>query len=356
MCSAGLALKVAQALFGADAPQRLPPYLDLASLGTVADCSPLVGESRIIVAEGLPRLLQTARPGLRKLCEATGLSEASVDAVARKLAPRLNASGRLGDTSAVWKLLGRQGDAAAQACLASAHAAHQQTKEWHRRVLAQAQAQVSRLHFRDRYVLVVSGEGWPQGVMGPVASQLAERYGRPAVAIAVNERVGVGSARSVPSVDLLQALTTCQDMLVRFGGHAQACGLTIDVQHVEAFRALLNQRVQEAVGPQGLRRTLLLDLELALGAVAADWVEELQRLRPFGQGNPRPAVLMRRMRLEPKSPRVGWICEGARRVLARGSYAGLRGDSRYDVVVSPSLDGDGTLTLSLRSVKDSTAL
>ena len=361
LCSAGLAFKMAQALLGAEAPERLAASLDLAALGTLADCSPLVGESRVIVSAGLARIVNSRRPGLRRLCDATGTTEPNPDQVVRRLVPRLNASGRLGDAAAVWHLLRDEDDGRLEERLAAVEAAHTATKQLHRQVIAEAEEQVSRLHFRDQLVMVVGRSGWPQGLMGPLASRLAERYGRPAIAMAFDGERGVGSGRSVPHVNLFEVLRSCRELLVRFGGHAQACGLTVERKHVERFRELVNQHARRSLGPEGLTRTRAIDLELPLKRVAPGWVEEAARFAPFGHGNPRPTVAIRGLALEAKSPRTAMLSDGTMRVAAKGPFStglaaegapGSRG--RYDVVASPVILA-GQLVLSVSDVRVSAA-
>ncbi len=353
LSSAGLAFKIVQALYGADAAEPLAAVLDLAALGTLADCSPLRGESRTIVAEGLARIVTTRRPGLRRLCEATKTTEPDPEQILRRLVPRLNASGRLGDCSAVWGLL-QTGDAPeAEEWLASAEAAHTQTKGLHRQLIGEAQAQVNRLHFRDQYVMVVSGIGWPRGLMGPLASQLAQRYGRPAIAIAMDEDHGTGSGRSIPLFDLLEALKACQELLVRFGGHAQACGLTLSRRRLDAFRALVNEQARRVLGQSGLLRARMVDLELPLEAVVPQWIQEAERFAPFGQGNPRPLVAIRGLTIDAVSPRRAVLSDGMRRLEGRGDFQAL-GPERYDLVASPAL-ADGEPVLSVHDVKVSQA-
>lgn len=354
LCSAGLAFRTAQALLAGDAQVRAQDYLDLAALGTLADCSPLQGQSRILVASGLERLVRSTREGLRRLCEATGTVQPDPEQVVRRLVPRLNASGRLGNPEAVWHLLRHEAQEATDAWLAAAEAAHTETKQLRRQTLGEAQEQINRLHFRDQYVLVVSREGWPKGLMGPVASLLAERYGRPAIAIAMKERRGVGSGRSVPVYDLLSALKRCQRWLEAFGGHAQACGLTLDARHLESFRALVNRDAQEQLGREGLLRTRRIDLELTLSAVEAGWVQELERFAPFGRGNARPSVVIRRLTIETASPKTGWVTDGIRRVRAKGSLPAVPG-ACYDVTASPALV-EGELVLMVNDARVSTGL
>ena len=347
LCSAGLAFRMAQALLGPEDPARAVASLDLAALGTLADCSPLVGESRLIVSAGLERIVRSARPGLARLCEATQTDEPVPDRIVRRLVPRLNASGRLGDAAAVWHLLRRDDDGRLAERLASADAAHATTKQLHRRFIAEAQEQVNRMHFRDQFVMVVGRSGWHQGLMGPLASRLAERYGRPAIAIAMDGPHCTGSARSVPHLNLFALLEACQDLLVRFGGHAQACGLTVARQHIDRFRELVNQEAERTFGREGLVQTRTVDLELALADVAPGWVGETERFAPFGPANPRPTVAIRRLAIEARSPRMARLSDGTTQVAARGPFATVAGGGRYDVVATPTLaNGDVVLAVS----------
>ncbi|MBI2104953.1 MAG: DHH family phosphoesterase [Candidatus Omnitrophica bacterium] len=350
LCSAGLAFRMAQALLGPDDPARAEPFLDLAALGTLADCSPLIGESRLIVSAGLSRIVRSERPGLARLCEATQTAEPAPDQIVRRLVPRLNASGRLGDAAAVWHLLRRDDDGRLAERLASAEAAHATTKQLHRQLIAEAEEQVHRLHFRDQFVMVVGHSGWHQGLMGPLASQLAERYGRPAIAIAMGGPHCTGSARSVPHLNLFAILEACQDLLVRFGGHAQACGLTVARQHLDRFREAVNEQAKRAFGREGLVKTRTIDLELPLGDVAPGWVEEAARFAPFGPANPRPTVAIRRLAIEVRSPRMARLSDGTAQVAARGTFSAVDGGGRYDVVATPSV-ADGEVVLAVSEIR-----
>lgn len=355
LCSAGLALKIAQALLRQPAHEALHPYLDLAALGTLADCAPLLGDNRVMVVEGLPRLLQTHRPGLRRVCESTSISQAEPEQILKRLTPRLNASGRLGEASTVWRLLRGVAPAAIDELLKANAADHGTTKRLQRRIVAEAHEQANRLHCRDQRVIVVSGRGWHQGLMGPLASQLAERYGRPAIAVAVNGQRGIGSGRSVPHVNLLDVLQACRSLLMRFGGHAQACGLTMHQRHLEPFRALINEQARRLHGAAGWIKRRLIDLELPLEAMAPGWVGELQRCAPFGAGNPRPTVVVRNLTIELASPRIARLSDGQRSIRGKGVFGGVLPDGRYDVLATPALEGDGVV-MQVADVKVSTGL
>lgn len=348
LCSAGLAVKVAQALLGGEAlRERLAAYLDVAALGTLADCAPLVGDNRAILSEGMQRIVRSHRPGLKRLCEATRLHEPDPGQITRRLVPRLNASGRLGDATAAWKLLRRDESMRVEEWLAATDTAHGTAKSLHRRIMAEAYEQVNRVHFREQFVVMVSGRGWHQGLMGPLASQLAQRYGRPAIAIAMDERRGIGSGRSIPLFNLLEALQACQGVLVRFGGHAQACGLTVDRRQWEEFRERLNHEVRHSLGERGLIRNRVADVELPLSAIQPRWVGEIERLAPFGHGNPRPTVLLRGLTIEPTASRTAVLSDGTRRIAARGRLESILPEGRYDVMASPTLAaGESVLTMS----------
>jgi single-stranded-DNA-specific exonuclease len=358
LSSAGLAFKLAQALLEGSDPERLARHLDLAALGTLADCCPLLGDARILVTAGLPRIVHSHRAGLRRLCQATRTEKPDPEHVIRRLIPRLNASGRLGDARAVWHLLlGRGEDGRLEAWLEASAGAHATTKQLHREVVGQAEAQLSRLHFRDQFVMVIGRSGWPQGLMGALAARLAQRYGRPAITLALGQRHGVGSGRSIPRFNLFEALRACQGLLVRFGGHAQACGLTVERQALDRFREAVNEHGRRVLGRDGLLPTRMVDVELPLSGLARRWVEETQRFAPFGQGNPRPTAAIRRVAVEVKSPRRAELVDGSTRLAARGPFEAVEAGTRYDVLASPSLEnGRLLLTVSdLRAIQATTS-
>jgi len=350
LCSAGLAFKLAQALLGPRRRAALRDYLDLATLGTLSDCVPLVGENRLIVAEGLARIVESRRPGLRRVCEATQTTKADPEQIVKRLVPRFNASGRLGDPSAVRHLLQHDESDQTQMWMEQAEAAHATTKRLYRQMVAEAEDHVHRQHFGEQFVLVVSRSGWHQGLTGILASQLAARYQRPAIAIALGAHRGIGSGRSIPRYDLLSALKACQALLVRFGGHAQACGLTVEGRQVERFRMLINQHGRLTLGREGLVPTRSVDLELPLEAIQPRWVEETRAFAPFGRGNERPTVMIRRVTITPASSRTATLSDGARGIAARGAWAGIRADERYDVVATPTLEEE-TVRLMVSDVK-----
>lgn len=338
LCSAGLSFKLSQALFQlSKKPQDMESFLDLAALGTLADCSPCRGDNRIFIAEGLRRVVESQRPGLQRLCEQMEVKTADAGSIIRRLVPRLNASGRLGDARAVWHLLKRKPDGGIEKWFSAAEEAHATTKQMHKETMAQAYAQINRLHFKDQYVMVVSHPGWHQGLMGPLASQLSQQYGRPAIAIAVKENQATGSGRcSVASVNLLDVLKRCQELLLRFGGHAYACGLTLDRKHIDRFRALVNEQAKASFN-QAPAKERWVDLDIPLSGIDSAWVEETGRFSPFGEGNPEPMVVIRQAGIRLQSPRVGVVDDGQMQLTAKGVFPPLQADGRYDLLASPRL-------------------
>lgn len=282
--------------------------LDLVAVGTIADLVPLAGENRILTAAGLKLLAQRQRPGLAALLAQAGVeADATVDekTVGWKLAPRLNAPGRLGDAQPALELL--LADAAraheAAAALESANVARRGVQD---EVLAAA---IRALGDGDPGpAVVIAGEGWPSGVVGIVAAKLVERYRRPAFVIAVDPATGVGrgSARSYGGVDLYRALGACAPMLERFGGHAAAAGLTVRASEVDRLRAALGDAIlARGSGPvaTGLHAAGA-DATIELGALDEDTVRELLTLAPFGQDNPPPRLVCRGVTVR-ASRRVG---------------------------------------------------
>ncbi|MBI3087498.1 MAG: DHH family phosphoesterase [Candidatus Omnitrophica bacterium] len=334
LCSAGLAFKLAQAMCGGDAP-RLSSWLELAALGTLADCAPLLGDSRILVAEGTARILSTARPGLARVCESVRLSRPTPEQVLQRLVPRLNAPGRLGNPRPVLRLLLERNPRIVERLAAEAAEAHRQTKALSRRMIAEAHEQVNRIHFRDQWVVVVGRRGWHPGLVGPIAAQLADRYDRPAIAVALDARVGVGSGRAPSAFNLLEALRACEEILLRYGGHPQACGLTMHPQHLEQLRKQINRHAQASMPRERLNRTLRIDAEVRLDELTPPVVSRLEGFRPFGPGSPRPLMLLRDVGLETVSAAVR-LTSGRTGIAVKGRRADVESGGRVDVVVSAS--------------------
>src|SRR4051794_6973720 len=300
LCAAGVALKVAEALDAATAAEDL----DLCALATVADVVPLTGENRRLVREGLRALATTTKPGLRALMRVAQVDPTRLDAgsIGFRLAPRINAAGRLNRADAGLELVLTSDEERAAAVADELDRANAERRHVEERILFAAEAQVAEQGERAAYVL--AGEDWHPGVIGIVASRIAERHHRPAVLVALDPEAGTGtgSGRSIPSFDLLGGLDACAAHLLRHGGHRAAAGLEIAAENVEAFRAAFEAHAEQALGPDDLIPETRVDAVAAGGDLGLDLAEELGRLAPFGMGNPAPALLVPAARLTDPRP------------------------------------------------------
>jgi single-stranded-DNA-specific exonuclease len=294
-CAAGLALFFLWALYRhLGHAHRVPEELAvLAALGTVADVVPLRGDNRRLVAAGLARLRDAPIPGLRTLVEVSGIQgPVGVWHVGWQLAPRLNAPGRLGDPTPALRLLLTDDPAEAHDLAWALDAANRERQAITDRVLEEAIAQAES--DGGSPAVVAAGKGWHPGVVGLVAGRLVELYDRPAVVIALDEAAGRGSARSVEGFDLVDALALCRDSLLSFGGHSMAAGLSIAPEAVEDFRRAFFRVAAERLVREPVR--LDVDAEVRLPELSVDLVAQLDRLGPFGVGNPAPVLVARGVR------------------------------------------------------------
>ena len=295
LCGTGVVYKLGQALFGVDSevPRR---HLDLVALATIADVVPLVDENRSLAIAGLRALARTAKPGLRALMETAGVDPAAVDAgaVGFRLAPRLNAAGRLGHPREALELLLTADEFEARRLAASLEDLNRERQAVEGRILREAVAQVEAWtpEQRARRAYAVAGADWHEGVIGIVASRLVERYHRPIVLIAGTDGDWKGSGRSIPAFDLHAALGACAGLLGRWGGHRAAAGLSIAEENVGAFADAFGEHAAAVLREEDLEPMTPIDAVVARGAdLSLDLCAELGRLAPFGLGNPAPTLL-----------------------------------------------------------------
>jgi single-stranded-DNA-specific exonuclease len=295
LCGTGVVWKLAQALLGSDHP-FLERHLDIVALATVADVVPLVDENRALALVGLRRLAQTQKPGLRALLRVAGVDPAVLDegAIGFRLAPRINASGRLCRPEAALQLLLTEDAAEAKELAEQLETLNRERQAIEERIVREAIDEIESWSAarRNHRGYVVAGEGWHEGVIGIVASRLVERYHRPVVVVAGTEGAWKGSGRSVATFDLHGGLAACAQHLVRFGGHRAAAGLTIEAPQVETFAAAFAAHCDGVLSEADLQPVTHIDaivpgpkLHLALAA-------ELARLAPFGLGNPGVTLLV----------------------------------------------------------------
>ncbi len=272
---------------------NLRSYLDLVALGTAADVVPLLGENRILVTQGLKVLEASRRPGLVALKEITQLEGKPISYrdLVFKLAPRLNAAGRMGQARCALELL--LSDDLNQARIQANYLQNlnRQRQVIEEEVLKSAAALIRRDKLAARPVLVLAGEGWHPGVIGIAAARLAEEYHRPAALVSLTNGVGRGSARSIEGFHLFQGLQACGGVLHKYGGHAAAAGFELAADKLPAFRELLEQAFYDQVGPQPPRPTLKVDAQVELPDLNRSYYQHLETLRPFGPGNPAPVIV-----------------------------------------------------------------
>jgi single-stranded-DNA-specific exonuclease len=272
---------------------NLRNYLDLLVLGTAADVVPVLGENRILVRQGLQVLEETRRPGLLALKEAAGLNGKIVTFrdLCFRLAPRLNAAGRLGQARGALHLLLATdlGQARSQARVLNEFNRRRQSLEGE--VLRQARGLVHQRRLDQRPVMVLGREDWHPGVLGIAAARLAEEFHRPVALVSFKDGVGRGSARSIEGYHLFEGLRTCRQHLLKFGGHEAAAGFTITEENLTALQEALEEAFEAQVGDVRLRPTLKVDAAVDFSDLDQGFYKHLARLRPFGPGNPEPVFV-----------------------------------------------------------------
>jgi len=293
LCATAVAYKLAVALFAEVArdPRELEGDLDLVALATIADLVPLVGENRALVRRGLRALASTSKPGLRALMAVARVDPGKVNerAVGFALAPRINAAGRMYRADAGLELILTEDPRRAAQIAGELDDANRERRRVEMRIRHEAEAQMAALGERPAYVL--AGD-WHAGVIGIVASRLVERSGRPVVLIALDGDTGKGSGRSIEAFDLLGGLTACAEHLLRYGGHSAAAGLEIESARVGAFAAALGAHVERVLAAEDEVEVERVDAVVGGDELGITLAEELQRLAPFGRGNPSVSLLV----------------------------------------------------------------
>jgi single-stranded-DNA-specific exonuclease len=307
LAGVGVAFKLAQALL-ADrmSPKLLRSFLKVVAIGTIADVVPLLGENRVIARFGLDALRQPSQSGLAALIELSGLAGRDISAgdVAFRLAPRLNAAGRMEDARDVIDLFTLADPVRTRAIAERLEGLNRERQRVEEEILRAILEQLeARTDLAQQYSLVLSGDGWHRGVIGIVAQRVVERYHRPALVIGVENGVGVGSGRSIKGFHLLDALTAVGDLFQRFGGHAQAAGFALETGRIPDLARRFEEHARGVLKPGDLEPVQRVDAEVDLADVDWPLLEDITRLEPFGMGNPTPVFGARGVRLL-ASPRV----------------------------------------------------
>ncbi|MGH7679579.1 MAG: single-stranded-DNA-specific exonuclease RecJ [Gemmatimonadaceae bacterium] len=307
LCAAGVAFKLALAVTKAmgASPNPVLNMIDLVALATIADVAPLRGENRVLSVYGLRQLNQTKSVGLRSMIRAAGLDRKPITAgrVGFILAPRLNAAGRVGSAMRGVELLLSTDETVANPIARDLEELNAQRQELDRAALDQAREMVRALDLDQTYGIVLAAEGWHPGVVGIVASRIVEEFGRPAILIALEGQEGKGSGRSISAFDLHAGISRCRDLLLRFGGHRSAAGVTIARERVADFARCFNEVARETLTPADLVPELRADLEVELRDVSENLETLLRYMEPCGVGNPAPVLVARGARVV-AAPRV----------------------------------------------------
>jgi single-stranded-DNA-specific exonuclease len=363
LAGVGVVYKLCQALTA----KPLFEELDLVSLGTIADVAPLTGENRIIAKEGLNRLSKTSRPGLRALMEASGIQDKKMIAgfVSFILGPRLNASGRMDTAETALNLLlsEEEAEAAGLAKIIQQHNRERQKIEG--KIMEEAEDLINReINFKEHKVIVIAKENWHEGVLGIVASKLADRFYRPAIVISLNEGLCRGSGRSIEKFHLFNALLDCKDVLENFGGHAHAAGLVIARDSIEDFKEQINRLAKERLLLEDLIPRLDIDMEVSFSDWDTQTVVGLEFLEPYGAKNPEPLFITRNLRPKGDSQVLGkntlkfWATDGDITYQAIGFGMGdleasLTNCASLDLVYTPRIDtwqGEENMLLEVRDI------
>ncbi len=366
LAGVGVAFKLCQALwrhFKVDGAE-LYDYLDLVAVGTIADIVPLTGENRLLVKLGLARLAATDNIGLQALMKAAGLPADKIDTgrVGFGIAPRLNAAGRLSHAAAGVELLITGDSARAAELAAELDAENNRRQTVEKQLLTAAEEMLAGDDPGSRKVLVLAGGDWHPGVIGIVASRLLDRYYRPVVMISVRDGIGKGSCRSIPGFDIYRALEQCADLLIQFGGHQYAAGLTVEAAKIDLLRDRLNAIAAATLTAEDYQPVLNIDSRVALAEIDTALLQQLAALAPHGAGNPSPVFVCEELAVTGVRP-VGQ--EGrhlklrVRRERANGDVIGwnlgglaarLEGDATIDLAFVPEFnEWQGQTSIQLKA-------
>ncbi len=273
---------------------KLKWYLDLVGISTFCDMVPLVGENRLLAKYGLIVLQKTKRAGLLKLYEKAGIDKKSINPymVGFLIGPRLNAPGRMGNCNDALALLQAKNEETAEQLAEKLEKENIKRQNLLKKVLEEADGQVNGNRLFENKVIIVDKEGWPEGVIGLVSGRITEKYNRPSIVIGYRDGMGKGSARSIDGFHLVRALEEVGDLLIKFGGHEKAAGLTISYDMAEEFKSKMRSLADAALDYEALRGKILCDMEAQIVELR-ELYPEIKKLEPFGLGNNKPVFVSR---------------------------------------------------------------
>jgi len=283
---------------------RLEEVLDYVALGTVADIVPLLGENRIMVKYGIEALRKQLRPGIRALIESSHLhSDLSPSDITFRLAPRINAAGRVGDANVALQLLESEHIVPAHACAGMLENYNRDRQEKEQEIYQDAREQIERgLAWQSPYSLLVAGRDWHQGVIGIVASRLARDYNRPTIVLTIQGEHAYGSGRSIANLNLVEVLTRSAHLLERYGGHPMAVGIGLLTENIAPFFEEMDRNIREQITPADLESFIGYDGEADLDELDDEFYAWLEKLSPFGHSNQKPVYRFNDLKVAKCSP------------------------------------------------------
>lgn len=307
LCGAGVALKMAQALFekfkdGPDQAKLVPSFLKMAAIATVADAVPLISENRTITKLGLEGLRRPVNGGLKALMEVSGLAQSgralNAGDIGFRLGPRINAAGRMDVARDVIELFTCKDQARCREIAEKLNLLNTERQSEEARIMAEIETQLAaNPGLGEKACVVFDGEGWHRGVIGIVASRVVEKTNRPALVIAIDGEEAHGSGRSIAALHLLDALESCHKLFTRFGGHAHAVGFALPSKYVIELKQQVDEFARSHLTPEDFVPELKIDAEIPLSAVTPQFLDAIRQLEPFGHGNPEPVFSVRQATL-----------------------------------------------------------
>jgi single-stranded-DNA-specific exonuclease len=360
----GVAFKLIEAVYG-----RFPEeHMDLVCLGTIADVVPLIGENRILAKCGLVFLNTTSNIGIRSLIEASGLSNKEINEmhVGFMLGPRINSTGRLSNPNTSLELLLTPSKEEALRLSDALNTENRTRQKIVEKILKEALLKIEKeVNFKYHKVLVLDGADWHAGVIGIVASRIAERFFRPTIIISSEKDICKGSGRSVGNFHLVEALSECEGLLNEYGGHKRAAGFSILKKNIEPFRNRINEIAEGLLDIDELTPRLDIDMDIGLGEFTPEFIEDLKDLAPYGGENPAPLFLTKKLFLKTDIQRFGrdnikmWVSDGTYTFEAIGfgiseSLPSLIKNDIVDLVYAPaahSAKGEKTLQFIIKDLR-----
>lgn len=304
LAGVGVAFKLAQALYKKIDPDRIDQLkwaLDLVAIGTIADCVDLLFENRMLVKYGLVVLSKTRKVGLQELFQVgrMSISEDNVPGtrqVAYQIAPRINAAGRMDHASVSYNLIVEKDRVKARYLALDLESKNQERQKVTAEIVREVEV-LANNSFRDKNFIFAESEHWPVGILGLIAGKISDEFGKPTAIFQRQGEIFIGSFRSVEEVDIIEILTECSDLLTKFGGHSQAAGVTIAKDQLENFYEKMSLAIDKKMSGKKIEPSVDIDLEISSKDINWEFMAEIKKMEPFGNGNPEPVFLMRNMKI-----------------------------------------------------------